>query len=425
MYTYWSSPLINSTLAEVVQNADNYYSFNPNTQDWDTATSTTTMNTGVGYITKGPTNGNFPGIYTASFTGSNFNNGDVIVGLTFNNDANADNDWNLIGNPYPSAINADDLIVANPNIGGTIYFWTHNTDASFTQNFTQDDYVSWNGSGGTAGCSGCVAPTGAIATGQGFFVQALSTSNITFTNAIRVTGNNTNFYRTTPQEKNKIWLNLFGENSFSQLLIGFFDEATDGVDRIFDGLRLDGGAKASFYSIIDDNPYGIQGKSVLKETENIPLGFSINDVGTFTVSIDHFEGVLHSSEVILIDNELNIQHNLKESNYTFSITNAGINNQRFILQITTDANALDVNDEVFSNRLFITGSFSELKIKAPNGKIINKVMVFDLLGKEVAQSKKQANLISLQSSSLQSNRIFIVKAILDSGEVLISKIYKN
>ncbi|WP_311266681.1 hypothetical protein, partial [Xanthomonas sp. WCS2017Noco2-62] len=36
--------------------------------------------------------------------------------------------YNLLGNPYPSAIYADQFIYDNQaNIYGTIYIWTHNT----------------------------------------------------------------------------------------------------------------------------------------------------------------------------------------------------------------------------------------------------------------------------------------------------------
>ncbi|MEZ4842475.1 MAG: hypothetical protein R2821_13435 [Flavobacteriaceae bacterium] len=37
----------------------------------------------------------------------------------------------------------------------------------------------------------------------------------------------------------------------TQLLVGFFDEATDGVDRGYDGTKLSGGW-VSFYSRIED-----------------------------------------------------------------------------------------------------------------------------------------------------------------------------
>ena len=191
-YTYWSSPLTSSTLAEVT-NAQLYYSFTAASQTWVAETSSSTMSTGKGYINTGNSAITYPNTYTAAFTGAAFNNGDISITLGFTADADADTDWNLIGNPYPSAIDADTFIADNTTIGGTLYFWTHNTLDSAGDN-TQDDYVLWNGSGGTGSCGGCTPPDGNIASGQGFFAQALSSGSATFTNSMRVTGSNTLFY---------------------------------------------------------------------------------------------------------------------------------------------------------------------------------------------------------------------------------------
>ena len=93
----------------------------------------------------------------------------------------------FLGNPYPSAIDADTFLSSNSSvIGGTLYFWTHNTDASSSGTFSQNDYVSWNGTGGISGCTGCVAPDGNIASGQGFFAQGIASSTATFTNTMRI-----------------------------------------------------------------------------------------------------------------------------------------------------------------------------------------------------------------------------------------------
>jgi hypothetical protein len=193
-YTFWSSPLTSSTLADVAT-SDKYYSFIASSQSWSIANSATSMTPGFGYIVTGDNSITYPNTYTASFTGSTFNNGDVTVALGFTADADPDTDWNLLGNPYPSAINADTFIADNLTIGGTLYFWTHNTLDSAGDN-VQDDYVLWNGSGGTGTCVGCTPPDGNIASGQGFYAQALSaSSSAIFTNSMRVTGSNSLFYK--------------------------------------------------------------------------------------------------------------------------------------------------------------------------------------------------------------------------------------
>jgi len=427
VYTYWSSPLTSSALNEVSSDGNLYYSFNPSTQNWVNANASTSMTPGLSYAVQGPNAGvTYPGSYTAEFTGSKFNNGEVDVPLALGASVTngADDNWNLIGNPYPSAIDANILLSTNSNIWGTIYFWTHNTDASTTQNFTQDDYVSWNGTGGTAGCNGCIAPNGNIASGQGFFAQAITPSTLTFSNNMRIGVNNNNFYR-TPDSKveDKIWLNLSSNNSFKQILIGFLKKATDGIDRLYDGEKIDGGTKANFYSLINNKQFVIQGRSTLKKAEEIPLGFSTNTTGEFMISIDHFEGDLESSIITLQDNLLNIEHDLKNSNYFFKSIATGTFNSRFKLII--NKGVLNTDSLETGSKLIIKNSSNGLVLKTSDQSLIKKVLVYDILGKEILIKEASASIIELESVSLKSNSILILKILLESGELIVNKILKN
>ena len=129
---------------------------------------------GKGYIIRGPEtfSTNTPAIYEAVFGGVP-NNGIVTVPIAVTGTSN------LIGNPYPSAIDADVFIRTNTEIiDGTIYLWTHNTP--ITNNvYTSDDYAVYNLLGGvgtrTALKSGInnTKPNGKIASGQSFFVTSL------------------------------------------------------------------------------------------------------------------------------------------------------------------------------------------------------------------------------------------------------------
>ncbi len=100
-----------------------------------------------------------------------------------------DINWNLIGNPYPSAINVDLFfdennydVSTNPSDGtitGAVYLWSQNSLPSGTnngnenQNFTSSDYAIINkvGATGAQDVGGdLVTPSRFIPSGQGFFV---------------------------------------------------------------------------------------------------------------------------------------------------------------------------------------------------------------------------------------------------------------
>ena len=434
-YTYWSSPLTSSTLNEVTTNADYYYSFTASTQAWASASNAASMTPGIGYISNGPTNGSFPGTYTANFSGSAFNNGAISVILGYNADADTDNDWNLIGNPYPSAIKAATFLADNSaNLGGTIYFWTHNTDASYTVNYSQNDYAMWNAMGGTAAVTGGMVPTGDIASGQGFFAQATAAGSATFTNSMRIVGNNTNFYRQSStakttvsstkkkkknKKRNRVWLNLTNANSFSQTLIGFAKDATNGIDNKYDGKRLTGSASTNFYSLINSEPYGIQGLPKLKKKKRIPLGYTTSNTGDFTISIANLEGKkLKKFKVILIDKLLKKRHNLKKSDYIFTNALAGIYDHRFILVIKKKKR----RKKNHHNHHKVIAYSNDKMIIIKSDEEIKKVTMYDIYGNLLYKSIKKGKEIKINTPKSKKLVLLIAKIELSSGEIVSKKI---
>ncbi|MFK8060689.1 MAG: hypothetical protein AB8B78_11430 [Polaribacter sp.] len=433
VFTYWSTPITSATFAAVAPSTHLYYSFNDGSQTWVEGNSTTAMSPGIGYALEGPDSGTYPGVQTSTFTGAPFNNGNISRTLSFSADADADNDWNLVGNPYPSAIDADTFLADNSSvIGGTIYFWTHNTPEDGTENNTEDDYAMFNGTG-SAAASGGAAPDGNIASGQGFFVQALSSGVVSdfFTNSMRIEGNNTTFFKSaqkvksTNKTRDRIWLNLTNQKSFSQILVGFIDDATDGEDSKYDGVRFLGKTSLNLYSISNDKNYGIQGKSSLREIENIPLGFSSDVKGEFRISIDRFEGKIENSNVYLEDILLNTKHNLKMGDYVFSTGNPGEFNNRFNLVLETDAAVLNIKENTFSKNILIQSLENDLVIKTLDNSIIKKVLVYNLLGQKLILKENSTASLKIKFSNLKPNSVLFVKTILENGQVFINKIYKN
>jgi hypothetical protein len=57
------------------------------------------------------------------------------------------------------------------------------------------------------------------------------------------------------------------DGMFSQQLVGYFENSTNGLDDGYDGLLNDGGNYINFYSLIDDNAYKIQGRESFNESD--------------------------------------------------------------------------------------------------------------------------------------------------------------
>jgi hypothetical protein len=468
-YTYWNSPV---TLASGFtlgclspQTSSDIWSYNPTVSggsgNWVNLSPSTVMNPTKGYIIKAPdtfsSNPTTKITYTATFVGTP-NNGSILAPVSKGTNANIgglvadeDDEWNLIGNPYPSGIDAKKFLELPENlpvIDGTIYVWTQIPQPTSTTqdpfygdyvlNYTSNDYASFNKTGATGTASSATnavtTPTGFIATGQSFFVKAASTmangatKNVTFNNSMRIEGNNSDFSKTNnntkttiAEEKNRIWLNLTNNSgAFSQTLIGYITGATQGLDRGFDGESF-GGNNVTFYSIIPDAKLTIQGRALPFDTnDTVILGYNAAKKGNYSIRIDHLDGLFDNQSIYLEDKDLNIIHDLKQKPYVFS-TKVGDFNNRFVLKYGAKTLSVDENN-IKDNNIIIS------YIKNSNNLIINnnsldsnveKVDLFNLLGQSILtwqiENQEQQN-IQIPIKSI-STGIYIAKVKTSESEI--------
>jgi len=474
-YTYWSSPVDAETIENVFGNtiASRRYSFNANNfidlqeevgntgvflnnpgvddiddngDDWQ-VTSTGDMQPGIGYaMTPSEFGPAFPRTEDFVFRGA-FNNGIIQVPLV-NNSGGFYNDWNFIGNPYPSAINTDQFFTVNTGIVGVIYLWDQATPASNTSagsqgyNFSNDDYAMINGSGGIGarGNTGSI-PNGSIASGQGFFVEALVAAPVTFNNSMRANGSidNSQFFKNSNSKKSstaiadKLWINLTSDNGiFNQILVAYVDGATSYNDGDFyDAKRIpSAGNNATLYSTIesDNGNFAIQGKNVnaLDIDETISLGFktTINVATLYKLSIAQLQGdFLTTNPVYLKDNLLNTVHDLSASDYTFT-SEVGEFNSRF--QIVFSANALSTDDAILDSKALsiVDLGNDRVQFNVTDNLSIKTVTIYDLLGRPLYNLKGNSPSETYNLSNL-NDAIYIAKVELSNGAIITKKAVKR
>jgi hypothetical protein len=450
-YTYWSSPVAGQTLKNLSPKTPSnfFYSFNATADDWSQENSANVMSIGNGYIIRGPhyTSTPPPGFYEAPFQGIP-NNGNISVSIPFPGKESS----NLIGNPYPSALNADLFLTTNSLVlDGTLYFWTHNTAIDLAGNisnpgsgvyaYSSDDYATYNLTGGV-GIGNFVGsieqtsnkPTGKIASGQAFFATGIAAGSAVFNNNMRVSGgasgvNNSQFFKmansktTSLIEKHRIWLNLTNsEGAFKQTLLGYVTNATNGYDNSFDGESFDGNQFVDFYSVNEDKNLTIQGRALpFDENDVVSLGFSSTIEGAFSIGIDEVDGLFTSQDVFIEDKNTNSIKNLKEGPYTFT-TESGTFNDRFVLRYTNTNKTLDTDSfETLEKTILVSNKNKLIKINS-SVEMINKVQVYDLLGRSVYQ-KLNVDLNELTISNLViNNQVLLVKILLKNGKTVTKKI---
>ena len=458
-YVYWSSAVENFSVSSVSPGTSAALIFEwlptvggngvGNYGEWQ-ATSEN-MIAGKGYAIRaltGTTTAN-----TAEFTGRPNNgiinkaiNRGTYNGIDYNGpgdlDATAlDDNWNLVGNPFPSAIYADTFITTNaaiitddtnPAIAGTVYLWSHQSAPSdavtdpfygdYVYNYNPNDYIAYNLTGSTP-----PGFNGFIGAGQAFFVlmdhAASSPSNLVFDNTMRSGAYaNDQFYRanntssenedTTTSQKHRIWLDLIDEdNNASPILVGYIPGATNAKDRLFDGDLLVG-INTQFYSLIDDEKMAIQGKALpFNINDTVNLGYRVSANGNYSIAINNVDGIFQTEayNIYLEDTYTNTVHDLRLSPYSFT-SSPGTFEDRFILRYTEGT--LSINEIEPNDKLHIMAPGGKyIKIESSESPI-NEVILYDLLGRTVWSVNNANNTELLIETHHISDGNYVVKVVL-------------
>lgn len=320
-----------------------------------------------------------PLTFEGSFTGKP-NNGDIGINVTFDNLG-----INYVGNPYPSPISATDLFDAN-SIADALYFWTHEAPP-INGVYAANNYAAFNkGTGGVQAAAGGLTPNGTIEVGQGFVVRTSGAGTLQFTNAMRTNQSGGQFFRQADatEDRHRMWLNLSNsENNFNQILIGYVPFATMEKDNQIDA-KIIGYASSTLSSMIDNDTFVIQGRSLpFDTTDEVPLGFKAKQAGSFTIAIDHVDGLfLEGQTIYIVDQLTNSIHNLSENAFTF-VSEQGTFNSRF--KIVYQESMLGVSSPAITNNDWIVYKNDDKIHVQTNGFEIDNISIYDLTGRLLLQ----------------------------------------
>jgi hypothetical protein len=437
-YTLWSSPVASQNLFNFSPSTipSRFYKYDTLTNSYVTNGISNVSNFEIakGYAVRAPNNFSAtPTVFIGEFVGVP-NNGNQTISLNSSSFG-----FNLVGNPYPSPIDANKFVDANNTlIDGTLYFYTHNIKSNGTAyESAAMQYATWNKTGSVTAPSGIGSstqnnstPNGTIQVGQGFIVKALNPGNLSFTNDMRtITGtvlDSNQFFKTVTvkrsadPEKHRIWLDLTNANGegLSQLLVGYVDGATNEVDNLYDGEEF-GNPTTSLSSRLNDKNYIIQGRALpFVDSDAVALDFKAGIDGEYTISLAKTDGVFASSqEVYLKDNLTGILHDLKQSSYTFSASTAVVNN-RFEI-IYSKANLSSISLVKYSG---VIAFKKDGVFQLNSAELIKEIAAYDLQGRQLFQQDNiNANVASLPA--LPSNRgVLVLKVVSIKDEIVTLKV---
>lgn len=415
-YNIWSSPIQSADIVSTFSgvNACDVYAFDATIQKWKydfaagynatcngnpvTFSANDVFSGGDGKMDVG--RGYFvPGHETNTkkvFTGK-INNGDISAPVAAANNPGGVNwsgdNWNMLGNPYPSALNI------NPNdpksftsvnasaISGDVYFWVDDNSGGTGYN-QSSDYAVFNGTGGVA-ANGSGVPNGYVASGQGFWVIATATKNVTFNNAMRANKNNNKFFKSEGHPK--IWLDLTNtKNQINQILIGLIDQSSRGYDMGFDAPKAEGNTTIAFASVAKKERYSIQAVPSVQQDDSTGIELYVNAgfVGVHHISLSNTENLGDDHELYILDKENGKVHNLKNGPYSFYVAQAGDFKERFYLQINRKPTVLNTNvvERVVENKILVSRDGDDIMIDGTDALLdFENVSIYDMQGKKLRE----------------------------------------
>ncbi len=385
---------------------------------WQHVRSTGSLSPGEGYTMKGTTDTG--GVISTEqnyvFNGKP-HNGDVTLTLSAGNDY-------LVGNPYASAIDANEFILDNVSdgigraasniINGTLYFWEHFASSTHILGDYQGGYGTYTLLGGTVaisndirinnnGALGTKTPQRYIPVGQGFFVTADTGGTVSFKNNQRIfkteasdpsifmkanssnqktaiaNANNANAYTDNRQ---KIRLMFDSPNGYyRQLLVGVDKSTGDLFDIGYDALLIEDNKEDMFW-VVGNDKYVIQAVNNFDLNQTLPLGVRTEIDGTATIKIDTLENIPSDKNIYIHDKDLGIYHDLKVNNYNVFL-NTGEYLDRFEIVFNDNSTLSDTDNEFESLDAHFSNATESIIIINPTLKSIKSVELFNMLGQSI------------------------------------------
>ncbi|WP_338767116.1 choice-of-anchor D domain-containing protein [Bernardetia sp. ABR2-2B] len=311
------------------------------------------------------------------------NNGDISLAVT-NSSGNAADGYNLVGNPYPSPIDWDNVHAASIGVENALYLEipTSQYDGRFAE------YVAGTGVVNNGGKK-------EIASMQGFFVRTVAGGTVNMNNTVRL-DTDTRFYKTTETQNTKeglVRVALQGNNTLDETTIYFQNGATANFDGKYDAAKIHkfNSKLSTLYSYNEDAEdteyFAINGLGSFKENQTLPLAMNILKGGDYEITLRSMKYFHSKHELYLYDSLTDSLHNLKaEGDYKFE-AKKGYEIKRFVLLFKTDASQDFFENEklmVYPNPTSNSFSYS-LKT---NREGTYTIRLFDATGRAIFESEQ-------------------------------------
>lgn len=418
--------------------------------NWQQINESTILQTGQAYTMKGSGIVAPPNIQPQNYVFTGKPNNGIInhTGIQI-----GVNNINLIGNPYPSALDSNEFIINNLSaITGTLYFWEH-----YASNNThilsgyQGGYAARNLVGGVPPVSPALIsglgsssriPGRYIPVAQGYFVKGNTNGGqIIFQNSQRKFVKETNLnsnemfkqqnakVRTengneddNPDNFTRIRLGYIGSTNFHrQLLIGFMNEnADDGYNLGYDGEIIDVQPDDAYFQS-GNYKLVIQGVGYFNINAIYPITIKSSQLGSVSFILEGVENLDLNQPIYIHDNVTNSYNDIRLTNYSVTIP-AGTINNRFSLRFSNQTLSNNTQENI-ENIVFYNSEYHHLEIINSKNNEIKEVILLSILGQKINTWRVNSfeNNIKLPIKNIATG-VYIVKIKTNEGKYFSEKI---
>ncbi len=416
-------------------------SLSDNYSSWQHVRSSGEISPGEGFTMKGPGSGSINEEQNYTLQGKP-NNGDINLTVYAGNDY-------LIGNPYPSAMDAIKFIQDNKSTisgtgatNGTLYFWKHWGGDSHIASEYQGGYATYSLSGGVPAASNYTSnaastggtsvdiPSRYIPVGQGFYTTAETNGTIKLNNGQRVfhieessapvhrkDGNSKNEASKSNDSRMKLRIGFNSVNTLQrQLLVTVDENASEGYDWGYDSKYIDTQID-DMYWLINNEKFIIQGTNEINDQTIIPLGLHTKTDGFNSITIDELEHTPNDLELYLHDKELNIYHNLRQGKYE-TYLEAGQHLDRFEITFSQVQTLSAEENENKQIEVYYSNEKNNIVINNPASKLIESVEMFNILGQTLfkLQTNSSDPLLQYNANLIKAGN-YILKIETEFGKI--------
>ncbi len=429
--------------------------------DWIYVGDNTSINSGEGFSMKGTSGSANNQLY--DFRGKP-NKGTMAINVL-------PNQFTLVGNPYPSALDALAYIHDPENaavINGTLYYWEQDLNVNShlireydggyaTYTISADGtlvtalpatFSTYDDNGVIAG-AGNGTPSGKepkryIPIGQGFMVEGIATGAVKAKNEHRVyvkeTNTNSEFFKTTKDTKAKsiktnafplvpnnikrFRLNIDFNNTYTrQLLENFSDSATAGFDYGMESTTNANDVLSSDAYFSNETLIYRAQALVFNEDLKIPLVIKTDNKMPVRVRVADIQNIASFLPIYLHDKTNNTYTNLKNIDFNTNL-DPGNYYDRFEITFKKPSTLNIENIATFDDfKILQNNKIAELTIINTKKLDVKSFTLIDVTGKQVLNTILNSNKTKQQySTKTLSNGLYLVKISLMDNQTISKKI---